>query len=67
MLPRQRLRLPRGPLQHVGGLGADGRLGELLQDVGQLGRDVDLLRAEQGVGQRHRSPKTRGSRCAAGG
>lgn len=39
-------RLPRGPLQHVGGLGADRCLGELLQDVRQFRWDVDLLRAE---------------------
>lgn len=51
-------RLPRGPLQHVGGLGADRGLRELLQDVRQLRGNVDLLRAEHGVGKRHRSPQT---------
>lgn len=51
-------RLPRGPLQHVGGLGADRSLGELLQDVRQLWGNVDLLRAEHGIGKRHRSSQT---------
>ena len=54
-----RWNLPRGPLQHVGGLGADRSLGELLQDVWQFRGNVDLLCAEHGVGKRHRSPQTR--------
>lgn len=69
--PRARVRLPRGPLQQVGGLSADGSLGELLQDVRQLGGDVDLLRAEHGVGKRHHSSgpdrdRLGESRCATG-